>query len=381
MSRVMIVGQSYVLGEARKKLTYLAAQPDVSIALVTPTVWEHGAFGRYEFQPAEADRALQLYAIPIRNNGRAFAFSYQLRALWRAVRQFKPDILQVEQEPGSLALFQCLVLARLAQRTRLVAFTWENLYYRQPGIRHYFERLELAQLDYLLVGNTAGRDVFQRKGYRGPIAVVPNVGVDADHYLPRPVDALRDSLGLSQKFVVGFAGRLVPEKGCDTLIAALADLPADCHVLLVGGGEQRDSLSQQACELGLADRVTFQPTVPHSEVATYLNAMDCLVLPSRTVPNGWREQFGLVLAQAMACGVPVIGSDSGAIPEVIADAGLIFPEGDAAALRERLVRLHNDPALRAELSAKGRARVLAYYTHQRIAEQTAAIYRELLGPS
>jgi glycosyltransferase involved in cell wall biosynthesis len=87
----------------------------------------------------------------------------------------------------------------------------------------------------------------------------------------------------------------------------------------------------------------------------------------------------LVLAQAMACGLPVVGSDSGAIPEVIGEAGLIFPEGDAPALRGCLERLLSDPALRDEMSRKGRARTLAHYTHERIAAQTFAVYQSLLA--
>lgn len=378
MTRVLFVGQSYVVTESRKKLAQLAAEPELTIGLIVPTSWQHGTIGHYAYTPAAVDAHLTVFSVPIRNDGRAFAFSYASRPLWRAVRQFKPDVFQVEQEPGSLALLQCLVLAKLFRRTKLLAFTWENLFYRQPGIRHYFERFELAQLDYLLVGNTAGREVFQRKGYRGPLAVVPNVGVDPEHFTSRSVTALRAALGLSQKYVIGFVGRLVPEKGVADLLQAFAQLPENCHLLFVGGGPLRDDLQHQARALDIEAHVTFQPTVPHTEVADYMNCLDCLVLPSRTVPNGWREQFGLVLAQAMACGVPVIGSDSGAIPEVIADAGLIFPEGDVAALRAAIVRLRDDAALRAEFSAKGRARVLAHYTHQRIAEQTAAIYRELL---
>jgi len=151
MLRVMIVGQSYVLSESRKKLTYLAGYPELSISLIVPTTWEHPAFGHYEFQPAASDASIAIFPIPIRNNGRAFAFSYHILPLWRAIRRIRPDIMQVEQEPGSLALLQFTLLARLS-RAKLISFTWENLAYRQPGIRHYLERIELAQLDYLLVG-------------------------------------------------------------------------------------------------------------------------------------------------------------------------------------------------------------------------------------
>jgi glycosyltransferase involved in cell wall biosynthesis len=133
-----------------------------------------------------------------------------------------------------------------------------------------------------------------------------------------------------------------------------------------------------SAQLATLPDVIAYPAVPHAEVPAYLAAMNVLVLSSRTTPK-WKEQFGHVLIEAMASGVPVIGSDSGAIPEVIAYAGLIFPEGDVAALREAIIRLRDDATLRAELGARGRARVLAHYTHARIAEQTAAIYREMLA--
>jgi glycosyltransferase involved in cell wall biosynthesis len=107
-------------------------------------------------------------------------------------------------------------------------------------------------------------------------------------------------------------------------------------------------------------------------------ALDALVLPSLTRPN-WKEQFGRVLVEAMACGVPVVGSDSGEIPHVVGEAGLIFPEGDVEALRDRLARLAADARFRADLAARGRARVLAHYTQARIAEATCAVYQHLLA--
>jgi glycosyltransferase involved in cell wall biosynthesis len=109
----------------------------------------------------------------------------------------------------------------------------------------------------------------------------------------------------------------------------------------------------------------------------YLNGLDVLVLPSRTQSN-WKEQFGRVLVEAMACGVPVIGSTCGEIPNVIGDAGLIFAEGDADALRACLLRLQRDPVLRRDLAQRGRARALARYTHKHIAAETVAVYRRMM---
>jgi glycosyltransferase involved in cell wall biosynthesis len=106
--------------------------------------------------------------------------------------------------------------------------------------------------------------------------------------------------------------------------------------------------------------------------------MDCLVLPSRTTPD-WKEQFGLVLAQAMLCGVPVIGSDSGAIPETIGEAGLLFPEGDTDALAAHIRRLMQRPEMRAELAAVGRRWGSARYSATALAAETAALLDEIAG--
>jgi glycosyltransferase involved in cell wall biosynthesis len=103
-----------------------------------------------------------------------------------------------------------------------------------------------------------------------------------------------------------------------------------------------------------------------------------LVLPSRTRPN-WVEQFGRVLIEAMASGVPVVGSDSGEIPNVIGDAGLVFPEGDIGRLRAHLQSLIDDPGLWAALARRGRERVQARYTQARIAAETVQVYREVLA--
>ena len=131
-----------------------------------------------------------------------------------------------------------------------------------------------------------------------------------------------------------------------------------------------------AAQLGIAERVTFLGRQGSGEMARFYHALDVLVLPSRTLPN-WKEQFGRVLIEAMACAVPVIGSTSGEIPHVIGDAGLLFPEGDVDALRACLRMLAADPAERARLGEAGRRRVLAHYTMRQIAERTLEVYKRL----
>ena len=129
--------------------------------------------------------------------------------------------------------------------------------------------------------------------------------------------------------------------------------------------------------MGLGHRVIWIPTVPHADVVRYINAMDVLVLPSLTT-QPWKEQFGRVLIQAMSCQVPVIGSNSGAIPEVIGDAGIVVPEGDPSALARAIERLYRSEEERMALGKKGRERVLQHFTNEQIAQRTWLFWQEIL---
>ena len=130
-------------------------------------------------------------------------------------------------------------------------------------------------------------------------------------------------------------------------------------------------------------RVEFTGAVSQEEALQRLGSYDALLVPSLS-RRGGKEQFGRALTEAMACEVPVVGSDSGEIARVIGDAGLVFPEGDTAALTERLQRLRDDPALRRDLAARGLARVRSRFTPDEIARQTVEVYRRVrdgLGPA
>ncbi|MDE3092018.1 MAG: glycosyltransferase family 4 protein, partial [Chloroflexota bacterium] len=183
----------------------------------------------------------------------------------------------------------------------------------------------------------------------------------------------------TEPFRIGYAGRLVREKGVDVLLRAAAGLDGDWEIRLAGsGGPDQPRLKALARELGIEARVQFDPPRPSVEMPAYYAALDVLVLPSLTRPN-WKEQFGRALVEAMCCQVPVIGSNSGEIPNVIGDAGLVFPEGDAIALRAQIESLRRDPVRHRALGKSSRARVLERYTQARIAEETYQVYDSILN--
>jgi glycosyltransferase involved in cell wall biosynthesis len=291
--------------------------------------------------------------------------------LARYIRELRPDVFHIDEEPYNFATFHAILLARRAG-VKTVFFTWQNLLRRYPLPFRLIERYNLSVSDYGIAGSVGAMEVLRQKGYRRPVAVIPQVGVDPHIYSPD------GSVARSGSFVIGYVGRLYEMKGLVSLVEAFAGLPSDAELHIIGEGPFRSGLEDLARKLGVFDRTVFVPYTPSPEMPQRLREFDVLVLPSLTTPN-WKEQFGRVLVEAMACEVPVVGSDSGEIPHVIGDAGLIFPEGQEADLCQRLVMLMEDRDLRVKLGKLGRERVLARYTQARIAEDTYGVYRQMAG--
>jgi glycosyltransferase involved in cell wall biosynthesis len=271
-------------------------------------------------------------------------------------------------------------------------FTWQNLNRRYPPPFAHFEQANYRRARLAIAGSADAATVLRAKGYAGEIAVIPQFGVDEGIFQRRGAENAAGKQGRSLQsgesapigvhprpaFRVGYAGGLVQEKGVDLLIRACAALGVEWELLLAGEGAEDAALAALAAELRVATRVKFAGKYVSNQMPDFYNQIDVLVLPSRTQAN-WKEQFGRVLVEAMACEVPVVGSNSGEIPHVIGDAGLIFPEGEVEALAGHLNRLANDPNLRRRFGARGRQRVLAHYTMGRVAEETVAAYSNVLG--
>lgn len=368
--RVAIVGRTYLLQANRAKWRYLP--PPVEVAFITPA-WVPHTLGRYQVERATEGPH---YVVSGRWADRSSGFFFAPGPLWRALRDIRPELVQVDEEPSSLALLEALAFGRrLGYRT--VFFTWENRVTCYPFPFNVIRKANLRWAAGAMAGNREAAVLLQTAGFRGPLAVIPQLGVDPEHFAPQRNDRLRQELGL-RTFTVGYLGRLVPEKGLWVLLEAISQLGGDWQCLLVGDGPIRVEWLRQVQHRGLADRVVWKSTIPHLAVPDYINAMDVVVLPSLTTTR-WKEQFGHVLIEAMACEVPVIGSDSGAIPEVIGDAGIIVSEGDATALADALRRLREAPADRKALGQRGRERVLTLYTHERIAHQTWTFWQEVMS--
>lgn len=362
--RVLILSKANIVGIYQRKLEAIARGGVELLALVPPS-WadERGDM------PLERTytNGYRLETLPIVLNGSFHLHFYRELGWWMS--RFRPQIVHIDEEPYNLAAWQALYHARRVGAKSLI-FSWQNIVRRYPPPFSWGERWALRRTDYLIAGTDSAAEVWRAKGYTGKLAVIPQFGTDADLFKPA-------SQRPERPFTIGYFGRLIEEKGLFVLLDAAARLAGDWRLYLLGGGTLRPALEAQVERLGMADRVVFHDQVTSTDMPARYHDIDVLALPSLTRSN-WKEQFGRVLVEAMASGVPVVGSDSGAIPGVIGDAGLVVPEGDAAALADALERLRADSTLYAALSRKGRDRAITHFTHARVAQAAVAVYEEMV---
>ncbi|GAA4161094.1 hypothetical protein GCM10022286_18150 [Gryllotalpicola daejeonensis] len=333
------------------------------LTLYSAVRWNEG--GREQALAAGADE----FVTGVRTFGsHPNAFLYDPRPLWRALGS-DADVIDLHEEPVSLATAEVLLLRRLrGNRAPYVLYSAQNIDKRYPLPFRWFERWALAGASALYVCNREAGEIAHRKGLKAAAPLIP-LGVDVAEF--SPVEKAEPAA----EPVVGYVGRLEAHKGVSHLIEAIASRPG-WRLQLTGDGPQRDALTAQAERLGAADRVEFLGFASGAELAARYRALDVLAVPSLPTP-GWLEQFCRVAVEAMASGVPVVASRSGAIPDVLGDAGVLVEPGDAAALAAGLDRAL-EPGTWRELRERGR-RHAEDFAWSRVAAQHDELYRAVAG--
>jgi len=361
--------------EGQPKAYHLARLPGVELRVLVPDRWRHYGAWRSAQPPAAGDFDCTIGKVAWPWAGPAQFYLHWYPGLGRMMEEFRPDVIDLWEEPwGLVSAHACWLRGQVLPGARVVSETEQNIAKRLPFPFERMRSFTLEHADFAVGRSTEAVEVLRARGYAGRAEVVPNA-VDAELFRPLEAaerEAARGELGMPG-FVAGYVGRLIDSKGLTDLVDALPLCPNETRLLFVGDGPLRGTLERQAAALGMTPRVRFLPARPLTELPRVMGALDALVLPSRTT-RSWKEQFGRVIIEAHACGVPVIGSGSGAIPEVVGQGGLIVPERDPAALAGAVRRLVSDSALGRALGAAGRRQVEEQYTWQRVAERMSLIY-------
>jgi glycosyltransferase involved in cell wall biosynthesis len=375
MKRLLTVAHSYVVGLNRRLAHEMAVQGrgEWAVTAVAPRRYA-GDLRAIALEPM-AGEACRLEVVPARLDTVPHAMFYGGR--FRALMREPWDVVHCWEEPYVAAGFQ--VARRSPRSARFVFATFQNISKRYPPPFSWFERGVLARADgWIAFGDTVRETHLSRRGYASlPSRTIPP-GVDVDRFAPDPAARarVRARFGWDDRVpVVGFLGRFIDAKGLRVLTTVLPRLRAPWRALFVGDGPERPHLDGFAAAYPGA--VAIAAGVPHDSVAEHLNAMDVLCAPSQTT-SGWREQFGRMSSEAMACGVAVVGSSSGEIPFAVGDAGLIVPEHDEDGWVAALDALLRDDDRRRALAARGLVRARERYAWPVIARAHLDFFDDLL---
>lgn len=342
-----------------------------SIRLLTTSVWKD-EYGKRIAASAVPQPGSDLVAVPVALSGN-IPLHFFVGRLRKQITQFDPDLIYIYHEPYAAATYQMLRAARAVSKAPVGVRSAQNLVKRYPVPFRLTESYVYRNSDFAVVVSDNVARVLRSKGYSKPIDVIP-MPVDLSTFTPaagrsgKPDGPLR----------VGFVGRLVPEKGLDTAIYALAMTDAKVAKLeVIGAGPDEGRLRRLAAEAGVADRVTWRGALEGAEVARSYQGMDVIVVPSRPTPR-WSEQFGRVVIEAAAAGVPAIVSNSGELPFLVRQigAGWVVGQTDVSNLAETLRRLHCEPSEVTEAGRAARAGVERDFSDDAIVDSLARTFRQ-----
>jgi glycosyltransferase involved in cell wall biosynthesis/GT2 family glycosyltransferase len=356
---VLRVSHSAVV-DAWRERERAVARRGVEVRLLSAAAWDEGG-SRVPLVPRPGE--------PVEGVGTLGShpalFLYDPRPLWRALGE-EWDVLDLHEEPFALATAEVLLLRALrGRRMPYLVYSAQNLDKRLPPPFRWLQRRVLDGASAVSVCSTAAGEIVRRRGFPGRPDVVP-LGVRPASTAPREPAA--------RGRTIGYAGRLADHKGVDVLLEAVAGLP-HTELVVAGAGPAEPGLRDRASRSDLAGRVEFLGAVQDEALAAFYEGLDVLAVPSRTTA-GWVEQFGRVAVEAMAHGVPVVASDSGALPDVVGGAGLLVAPDDAIALRDALARMLDDAALRARAREVG-LRIAADCRWDVVADRYLDIYRRV----
>lgn len=356
--RVLIIDNLAVASSRRHLYRFSAKQFGEPIHLLVPESWrEQGVVTKCE---EENDDNLKVYKSP-------FIFGYRHQRvvylrLKKIIYTVKPEIIFINSEPENFNTFHLVrTVKKYFPKTKLACASWRNIDYKSNPYPYKFgwinrllESYTKKRIDICFVYSHTTEGLMKELASWNVVYIPPALNCEDFQFVPKQPSPEADT------FLVGYLGRLSYEKGVDILIRAIAQTEKNIRGYIVGDGPEKNKLKILAEELGISDRIRWDDAVSFKDVPSVLRNFDVLVLPSRSTKI-WKEQFGRVLIEAMAVGVPIIGSKSGEIPNVIGECGLLFKEESENELVDAINKIKDDHENRKRLIKRGREKVEQEY--------------------
>jgi glycosyltransferase involved in cell wall biosynthesis len=374
--RVLILSHSYFVPENRKNIYAIARLCEVKCVLPDRFNIKYGENGIFEIEEENKE-----YFIPYKSLN-IFGDQYFLAKLNLATRNFRPEIINVEYNPWSLMFLHSLIYRKIyARNAKIICTMKKNTFVKKSrifgAIKFLIARLLVKKVDHFLVVSEMVRNLLINTFSipSSKISIIQHLGVDTGIFSP---NRNRKKIN-NEKFLIGFCGRLAKHKGVEDLIEAVLILKEEkgynSELILLGEEDSRGWLDIYAKYSWLK----ILPPVSLSEVADFLRRLDIFVLPSRILPDH-QEHDAHALLEALATGIPCVGTRSGIIPEIIGDGtGWLVDPRDPKGLAQTLEELILDTKYRRELETSAEKKAKNEFSLDILAKKRVQIFKELLN--
>lgn len=359
MYKIVLINHTFSQEHMRKRWKMFAEQhKDIDLYLIAPKEWIAGnqkqlTFGSpYVYYTAEINED-NYHVVPV-------DFEYHKLQSWTSkgmvsfIKALKPNLVYHIGSHLQDSLMQCFKTVKKLPFCKMVVFSMRgpnhDILFR--GNYSLKTRLFISLLgtpkvkkvnkysDAIMCHYPDAVKSFQKEGYKGPIYIQTQVGVDTEKYKPNVSlrKKIRDKYQIGNAFLFGSASRFAADKGVDDILDSLPKT-GNWKYLLMGGGlpEEEQRIKAHIEQLGIRDKVIMTGYIAQSEMNEYWNALDCAVhIPRTAKSSNWIETFSVALVQAMATNIPVIGDTSGSVPYQIGPNGIIVREGNIAEINEKM---------------------------------------------
>lgn len=386
--KIVIIWHNALKSIYRKYIEEIAKQKGVEATLIVPSYWpvepdklslkdyKKHDFKKFRFE-GKVIPELKVLKLNAKYAGKAIHYYPNLR---KALNRIKPDVVFVYEEPFVFSTVQVIRWRnKYSKKTKVIVEDCENLErkfkrFYEPWLYNY----TLRNADGMIAMSSDIEKLLRKKGYKGPVQLI---GEPADPILfkRKGGDEIRKKLGIKKnEFVMCFCARMHESKGLHIIVEALGKLKKDFKLMVIyyGGEEYRQKVIKRAEELKILGNILFIGPVKGTELPKYYSACDLGIASSLTMPY-WKEQFGRFTSEFILCGVPIIGSSSSTVDEVLGKDAIMYEERNPDELMEKIKLIMENPKVGKDLVKIGRKKVLEGFTNEKLAEKFVGFVKRI----